>query len=157
MKLRIPAFILKYFQPRSTDPEVAFRERTIRITVVLLIVLLSLAIFTNVFIFQDYAKGDWNFLIFLVVSNVLMIASLMLLEKQYVLVAGWVLAIAFLEILVSLALINGYWNALIGPALMLCLLVTALALPRQMLWPLGVSAFGLFSAIAIVQSARGLH
>ncbi len=157
MKLRIPAFILKYFQPRSTDPEVAFRERTIRITVVLLIVLLSLAIFTNVFIFQDFAKGDWNFLIFLVISNVLMIASLLLLERRNVLMAGWMLAFAFLEILVSLALINGYWNALIGPALMLVLLVTALALPRRVLWPFGVSAFALFTIIALLQSANGFH
>src|SRR5689334_25219621 len=110
MKIKIPAALLKYFQPRSSDPEVAFRERTIRITVVLLILLLTLAILTNLLIFQDFRKGEYSYLVFMIVTDVLMIASLVALEQKKILVAGWILAVAFVEILVSFTLMNGYWD-----------------------------------------------
>jgi signal transduction histidine kinase len=155
MKFKLPDPILKYFQPRSTDPEVAFRERTIRITVVLLILLLTLAILTNLLIFQDFKRGEYSYLLFMIVTDVLMIASLVALEQKKVLVSGWILAVAFVEILVSLTLINGYWDVKIGPALMLALLVTALALPRRVLWPFGVTVFALLTIVSMVQASNG--
>jgi signal transduction histidine kinase len=91
----------------------------------------------------------------MVVTDVLMIASLVALEQKKVLIAGWILAAAFVEIMVSFTLINGYWDVKIGPVLMLALLVTALALPRRVLWPFGITIFFVLTAVALLQSLNG--
>jgi signal transduction histidine kinase len=147
----LSSHLTTYFRPRAVDPDVSFRERTIRVVVVLM---LAVSVFLVVASLIIYSEKQWKlfpFEIVIALMGVLMAISLVAVERGYVLWAGIFLATGFIEALCGIMLIAGYWTPLAMPLLLLALLIASLALPRSALWPMGVACLASVTAITIIE------
>src|ERR1700690_1541067 len=79
-----------WLTPRSKDRDTAFRERTIRLVVGLGVFLITLTLLTSLFIFRD----PWELVSYPTLFALMLIvgvASGAMVNRQRVLVAGWLL------------------------------------------------------------------
>src|SRR5258708_32999779 len=133
----IPRNLTLFLRPRSTNPDQAFRERTIRVAALLLLVITILSIIAS---FTVYGN-TWvlaSYPTILTVMAVILVGSLIMLERQQIYAAGIFLIAAFLEAMCGILLIEGYWAFLILPILMLTLIIAAMVLPSRLLWLTGL-------------------
>jgi signal transduction histidine kinase len=127
--------MLAWFRPTSTDRDVAFRERIIRSTVALVILLGIFSLLSNIFVF----RGEFTLISYYTMNILALvgcIAAAWMVARQRILASGWLLVIVVLMGAASLALLSRQDESEIGlvtaiPALMFVPLVAALVLPRN--------------------------
>lgn len=142
----LSAAIRRWFQPRATDRDVAFRERIIRVTLAIVIVLALLSLSMNIFVFQG-PQTLVSYFTMHVIAIFACFAAAYTVARGHIQAAGWILTLTVLFAGNSLVLlarqdasVTGTVNAM--PALMFAPLVATLVLPRGLILP--------FSALAVV-------
>lgn len=125
----------RWIEPRSTNRDEAFRERTIRITSGILVI----AGVFNTFVTRVVFADPWTLIsisTFVVVAFALALASCVAVARGKIDLAGWLLVSLFIIAAIGVNLVIGFWGATLSiPVCMLAVLVTALVLKRSMLIP----------------------
>ena len=140
-----------WLQPRSTNRDEAFRERTIRTTVTIALILTGLTWITSIVFF----KAKWAIISYPTndtVGFVLAIASAVAVARRRVLVAGWLLVALGIASASGIALIETYKTPFIVPMFMVTVAIAALVLPRNTIIPLTLISSLIFGAIALSQA-----
>src|SRR5205807_768885 len=97
----------------------------------ILSIIASFTVYGNTWILASYPTV-------LTVMAVILLGSLIMLERRQIYTAGILLIVAFLEAMCGILLIEGYWAFLILPILMLTLIIAAMVLPNRLLWLIGL-------------------
>ncbi|MFN8379847.1 MAG: ATP-binding protein [Anaerolineae bacterium] len=136
--------LTKWFHPRSTDPEIAFREGVIRSTLALISFLVVLSLALNIFLF----RGELKLVSYYTMHIALLVACLVAsweVARGRVLIAGWLVVLTLLfgaNCLIWLARQDqsptGIINAIV--AFFFIPLVAMLVLPRNLILPVSVMA-----------------
>ncbi len=143
-----------WITPRSTSRDLAFRERTIRATVVIMLFATAFAFISSIPVF-DFHGGWISYPVLMGVTAFIFLLSAIAVSQVRVNEAGQLLVVALIVAASGVALIDGFWSSIVPPTLMLVILVTALVLPRSALLPTGVISVGLFSIFAFYQELSG--
>jgi signal transduction histidine kinase len=146
-------FVLRWFEPRSTDRDEAFRERTIRVTVAVLLAATVLTIPTWLVYRTKIELISYQTLTLLMIA--IFIASSVAVIQRRVKLAGQMLVLSLAVGAFGVTIIDGYWAGIVPPVFMLIILITALVLPRSTLLPAGAATIGIFSLIAFLQQSAG--
>src|SRR5258708_25901169 len=120
----IPRNLTLFLRPRSTNPDQAFRERTIRVAALLLLVITILSIIAS---FTVYGN-TWvlaSYPTVLTVMAVILVGSLIMLERRQIYPAGILPFVAFLEATSRILLIEGDSAFLTFPISILLVVITA--------------------------------
>jgi len=144
--------IKSFFKPRSTDPDLVFREKTIRLIAVFMLVLSILAFISSFTIYHN----DWVLLSFPsmeLLSIIIHVVVLVLLERRKILLSG--------ILVVTLQSLAGMFVAFFGidgitiltPLLLVVILVSALELPRKLFWYIGLFIPTLGSGIFFIAAS----
>jgi signal transduction histidine kinase len=143
----------RWVEPRATNRDEAFRERTIRITSGALVIL---GVF-NIFVTRVIYAQPWTLLsisTLIVIAFLLSLGSCVAVAHGRVDLAGWLLVGIFLGAAAGVNLIVGYWLGSLSMATyMLAVLVAALVLNRSMLLPVTVGSLASLAIVALVQDA----
>jgi signal transduction histidine kinase len=144
----------RWLQPRSTNRDEAFRERTIRATVSIAGIGSVLALVASSVIFQN----EWRLVSYptlIAIWAVLSVASAVAVHNGRVTQAGWLLVLTLIVGACGVTIIDGFWETNVTPAFMLTVLLTALVLPRSTILPVSLVSLCLFSLIAVLEDASG--
>src|SRR4051812_29211720 len=111
-----------YFRPRSVDPDVSFRERTIRVVVLLMLAISVLALAALLVMdappFRTFRGSRlFAFEAVIAVMVALLAISFVTVERGSILWAGLFLAGGVIVALCGIIAIAGYWAPLTFPAL----------------------------------------
>jgi signal transduction histidine kinase len=141
-----------WFEPRSASRDEVFRERTIRVTVGFLLIasILALASSLSIYISTKTTLPLVSLPTLLIAIMGLCVASVVAIHRGQILAAGWLLVVALAAGAVGTAGLLGYWDPLVPAASMLVILLAALALPRSVIVPVGLSMVLLYSLIAVL-------
>ena len=148
-----------WLRPRSTDRDVAFRERVIRSTLGITIILALLSLSLNVLVF----KGEFTLISYYTMHFVALagcFASAILVSRGHVVSAGWLLVLTFLFGANSVVLlarqsssITGFMNATVG--FMFVPVIATLVLPRNLIFPISLLAVATYAFSGFVYSMNG--
>src|SRR5258708_29541421 len=142
--------IRKWLEPRSTNRDEAFRERTIRATAGIALILTALTWTTSVLIF----KARWELISYPTADTiglVLSLAAAITVSRGRVLLAGWILVVLGLSEAAGIALITTYNSSLVMPLFMLTVTIAALVLPRNTILPTALLSCLIFSGTGLIQ------
>ncbi len=148
-----------WLEPRSTQRDEAFRERSIRITLGVTSTLILLSFFLSALAFSD----KWELISFPTLHIYMLIfclASAYALSRGRIVAAGAFHVITWLVGASVIAILAGRGGSVSGflislPIFMLAALVTALVLPRNMIMPFSLIGAALFSLIRVGLQAAG--
>jgi signal transduction histidine kinase len=146
----------KWLQPRSTNRDEAFRERTIRITTSIILIAVSLALASSLFVFRDPVTLISFPTVWILTLLVAGLSAAAVADKR-ITQAGWFLAMTLLIGTAGALMISGYWYHLGVPGLMLTVLVAALVLPRNYILTITLISTGVAAVIAVGQDLSGLY
>jgi signal transduction histidine kinase len=147
-------YVQDWLRPRSTARDEAFRESTIRVTVGVVLVLLTLTFFATNFIFVN----EWKLISYPVLITTMLIlaaVSAIAISRQQILLSGWFLIATTAMGAVGVLALSGYTAFLGLPAFMLTVLIAALLLPRSNIVPVALGCVVLSGTIAGLQTASG--
>ncbi len=142
--------IRRWLEPRSTNRDEAFRERTIRATAGIIVVLAALTWVTSILIF----KAQWDLISYPTsdtIGLVLSLAAAITVSRGRVLLAGWILVVLGLSEAAGIALITAYNSSLVMPLFMLTVTIAALVLPRNTILPTALLSCIIFSVTGLIQ------
>ncbi len=144
-----------WLQPHSTDPDTAFRERTIRLVASSGVLLLALTLGASLFIFHDH----WTLVSYPTLFAVTLLfaaSAALLVNRERVLTAGWLLVLAWVLASVGVVVMGrGYAAGQGVTALMLSLVIASVVLPRSSILPIGIFCIFLSAGITILSYAVG--
>ena len=144
----VRALAQRWLEPRSVSHDEAFRERSIRISLLLLITLGMLSFLNSILFFQN----TWDLISFPTLHIVMLggcFVSVAILQRNKLIGAGWSLILALLLSSSMLVLLGRQVNsasALVNavPAFMVVIIVAALTLPRNTIMPVSVAAVAFY-------------
>ncbi len=143
--------IRHWLEPRSMNRDEAFRERTIRATVSIVLVLASLTWITSVLVF----KTQWTLVSYPTVDTIeliLAISSAIAVAQRRITLSGWLLVAVGISTATGIALMETYRTLLIVPLFMLTVIMAAVLLPQNMILLIGFGSTLLFGGIALSQA-----
>ncbi len=143
--------IRRWLEPRSTNRDEAFRERTIRATVSIALVLTLLTWITSVVVF----KTPWTLISYPASDTlglILSIASAIAVARGRIVLSGWLLIALGLSSAAGIALIDSYKMPSIMPLFALTVTMAAVVLPRNTIMPVGMASVFLFAVVALSQA-----
>jgi len=144
----------KWLTPRSTDHDEAFRERTIR-AIIPILVFITLAVYTRQFIVDptlttllvQLAEGS---VVFALLGGLTYAVT-----KGKITFAGQVITVLFVVGVFFMMIDDGYWSNDVHSMKLLVPLVAALVLPINLLIPATVTTVVVFAVVAIGQDLSG--
>jgi len=140
-----------WIKPHATDKDAAFRETTIRITVGVLLIALSVSLFLQVIAF--YASPTALPLTTMEIITVLTcLVTISAVQRQKLIQAGQVLAATFIIITISLAVTFGWTSPPVAPVLSLTLITSTLFLPKQNIPLIAIIALGGIFIVGVIQA-----
>jgi signal transduction histidine kinase len=143
-----------WLKPISTNRDEAFRERTIRVTTTIILILSLLTLVLTVVVFGQ----PWK-LVSLPSLNfsgvVLGLISAFAIARGKILLAGWFLVILVLIQAVAIGVISPDFQSLSTPLLMMTVLISALVLPRSSIVSIGVGSVVLLGIVTQLQAMAG--
>ncbi len=149
----------RWLEPRSTDRDEAFRERTIRIIAGVGTVLGVLNLISSLVVFRN----EWALLSFpslTVLAITTCILSMIALMRQQVILAGWVFVLGWGLGTTGIIILTGsqapIWLFLGIPLYMLIVLLVALLLKRELIMPTSIACSALFGALLLVMERSGI-
>lgn len=135
------------FEPRSVSRDEAFRERTIRVTLAIIMALTALAFLTNILFFKD----PWSLISYKTMYTVMFlfgIVTAVALWKDRVFEAGLALVALFVATSVGVLLVSNSANTISAiPTFMITVLMASLVLTRRSLMGLGLFIGVLFAIL----------
>jgi signal transduction histidine kinase len=140
-----------WLEPRSTNRDEAFRERTIRATVSIALALTGLTWMVSVLVF----RAQWNLISYPTVDAVgfaLSAAAALAVIRRQIVLAGWLLIALALSAASGIALIETFRTPSAMPLFMLTVTMAAVVLPRNTILPIGLASTALYAAVALVQA-----
>ena len=130
----------RLLEPRSQSRDEAFRERTIRMTLAIIMVLTVLAFISSVLFFQD----GWplvSYKTMFVVILIFGVGSAISISQQRIFLAGLSLVALLFAVSSGNVVVAGLESPFSSIAVfMLAILLAALVLPRSVLVPLGIAS-----------------
>lgn len=155
-QLSIPGRLLtplrNWATPKAKNRDDAFRERAIRITVAILIVVLLLAFIAQRVLFSS--SGTWTLISLLTLVPAMLAVSLIaayMVSRQHIALASFFTVLTMYLGAVGVLSINGYGNVLTLPMLMLTLTIAALLFKSRSILALFISEVVLFFLIGLTQ------
>jgi len=148
-----------WFKPRSSDPEEAFRERTARIAVFVLILVAGTSFCVSQFVFHDPITTFSLPSVEFVVAMLSLMAGIAVVRRKLI-IAGWLLVITALIGASGFTMIvagigSSYSTGLGTAAFVLATFLTALLLPISMIPIVVVVSVILVAVVAQAQIALG--
>jgi signal transduction histidine kinase len=153
----MPKFVGRLYdlllKPRSTNRDDIFRERTLRITILIVVVASFLSLFSSTFVFQD----AWSLLspqTLQFIGLVLSIAAAVAISRQKIIIAGGFIVLFMLVAAVGVILLPQLANngTLHLPLFMIAVLTAALLMPRNIIIPLGVLCLILLASVLEIKN-----
>jgi signal transduction histidine kinase len=149
-----------WLEPRSTQRDEAFRERSIRITLGVTSTLILLSFLLSILAFHD----RWEIISFPTLHIYMLVfclASAYALSRGRIVAAGAFHIVTWLVGASVIAILAGRGGSVSGflislPIFMLAALVTALVLPRNMIMPFSLIGAALFSLIRVGLQVAGV-
>ncbi|MBN2303780.1 MAG: hypothetical protein JXQ72_04855 [Anaerolineae bacterium] len=152
-----PIFWWRYWiKPRSSNRDAAFRERTIRVAVAVMLIMTVLSVLSSL-IFYDPETGVFTYTNISWVMIFMFGISAVAVNRQNLIASGQLLVAGMVVGALGATIISGFWYILVLPAFMLIILITALALPRSALLPVGIIIVALYTAVTVIQENQGLQ
>jgi signal transduction histidine kinase len=153
LKKKLP--FTSWLEPRSKDRDEAFRERSIRIAIALVVGFGLLSFILTVAVF----KNKWD-IISLPTLHVFAIGGFILagyfISREFILAAAWSIVISLLVGVAGILILNRqeYANLVNGiPLTLIVVLVAALVLPRNSIWLVSIAAIAMYGiAMSVSQS-----
>jgi len=151
--MTIFAPVTKWLEPRTTDPNQKFREKTIRALVPVLLILVSLAWLVSFF----YFKEKWDFSSYLTaetISGILLVATAVMVHKRRITTASYLLVSTFMFFSTYVPLFSLGNPVSFSGFYVITLVVVTLVMPRSSI-PLftGLSIL----AIVLIFVSRGTY
>jgi signal transduction histidine kinase len=142
-----------WLEPRSTQRDEAFRERSVRITLSVTTILVLLSFFLSTAAFKP-EWGVFSFPTLHVYMLIFCVATAYALSRGRIVAAGTFHIVTWLVGASVIAILAGRNGEILGflialPIFMLAALVTALVLPRNMILPVSLVGAALFSVIRV--------
>jgi signal transduction histidine kinase len=141
-------FVRHWFEPRSTERDLAFRERTIRVTVGFLIAVGVLNLVTSPLVFKS-AFTLLSFPSLLTLVLVFCVASAVAVSQKRMLSSALLLVVALAIGGFGTIVLIGYWDPLVPTTMMLVILLAALVLPRSTIIWAAVAMLAIYGATAL--------
>ena len=150
-----------WLEPRSKDRDEAFRERVIRSSVGIVILLVLLSFASSIFVFQSV----WAWISFPTLHLVGLVGlslSAVFVSRGKVLAAGWLLILTVVLCAGVYLLLARQENSIIGvldavPVLMFAPLLAAMVLPRNLILPISVLSTATYAVSQFVIPVPGLE
>jgi signal transduction histidine kinase len=140
-----------WLEPRSTNRDEAFRERTIRATVSIALALTGLTWMVSVLVF----RAQWNLISYPTVDAIgfaLSAAAALAVIRRQIVLAGWLLIALALSAASGIALVESFRTPSAVPLFMLTVTMAAVVLPRNTILPIGLASTALYATVALVQA-----
>jgi signal transduction histidine kinase len=134
---RVPAFFL---EPRSKNRDEAFRERTIRVILLIVVLLMGQAVFTSLVVFKDKLEL-LSFPSLFLTLFLLSVVAWITISYQQVTLAGIFVVLIVLVAAMGLQLIpNADLENMVTSTYLMAILLAAVVLPRKWVLPTSVLA-----------------
>ncbi|MCC6973807.1 MAG: HAMP domain-containing histidine kinase [Anaerolineae bacterium] len=140
--------LTRWFQPRTTDPNLIFRERTIRTLIVAILVIDILALLSSLLIFG----GGWELISYPsaeVLVMVLLVLSAIAVSKGRITLSGYLLVGTFIIFSVFILTIPLSASNVAITASFMSLVVVAMVLPREAIFTTTGVLIGLLVIVAL--------
>lgn len=142
--------VRRWFEPRSPNRDEAFRERTIRASVAVLLVGTALSLLSSL-VFYEIVWGWLSYINLNIVVGLFFLFSAIAVNRQKIILAGQMLVVALLIGACWIVLIDGYGSLITLPAYMLVVLIAAMTLPRSGVLYVGSLSIALYTLIVVMQ------
>ena len=119
-----------WFTPRTTEPNLVFREKTGRALIAVALVLVAASLFTSLLLFN----APWTLLSYPtaeVVAGTLLVVSFIALQRGQVTTAGYILVAAFIWFSAFIPLVDTATGTSSINYYVISLVIVALVLPRR--------------------------
>lgn len=158
----VMGLLRRWLQPKATNRDEAFRERTMRLVLLIMISFTLLNIGASIFVFHD----KWNQLVSYPTMNAGILGTLLLtavlITRQRLTQAGWTLTLMTLgaaSMIVYLAAQSGSnFGVFMGiPVFMMAILLGALVMPRRNVLPVSLVSIVTFAVLLIIFQLQDFH
>jgi len=148
------SLLRSWLEPKSLHRDEQFRERSIRIAILLVMSIGLLSLFLSIFVLQN----EWSlisFPTFQVVVVVSFLLSAIAITQGKVYIAAWLILIPIIIAIIGILYLSAEqsqtYHVLMGiPELLITLIIAALVLPRKYLIPLSIVSSLLYSALLLL-------
>lgn len=144
-----------WITPRSEDRDEAFRERTVRVTVAILLIAIVASLVTT----PQFFSTEWEAISYenlIILAFFISSAAAFSVAKGYITQAGWLLVITFAVGATGVTFIDGYWGTVSTPAYLITVVLAALVLPLNALVPVGVASVLIFGGVTWLQEETSI-
>ncbi len=151
--MNVSPVLTSWFKPRTTNPNLIFRERTLRALIASIFIITLVVMLISVFIYKsEFALVSYPSIE--VVALIILIVAALLVSQERIAAAGYVLVGMFVFFSVTVLLVPGSQNDVLSTSIAtITLLVVALVLPRTAIFIFAIATSVLLSAVYIAENS----
>jgi len=150
--MNVSSVLTTWFKPRTTNPNLIFRERTLRALIASILVISLLALLSSIILFQS----PWTIISYpsiMILDSVLVVVAGYLVSRGHLTSAGYTIVSSFILFSGVVLLIPGTTNATLAITTSITtLIVVALVLPRSAIFIFAIISSTLLCAAFLLDS-----